>query len=387
VACRKDKRKATLFLRYGADTPDKTKEREVAIMKTHKVQDSVVKGKEIFVGLEDSKKTWKIAVRCDKMVIHRVSMEARYPVLIQYLRNKFPECSIHLMYEAGFKGFNLYDELTEDGINCVVIPPHVVTQPKVNRVKTDKRDALRLALVLENHDFKDPCHIPDKERREDRQITRTLIAMQKDIIRTRNRIRKFLDFHGIEVSLPDRWGREEFRALKELSLSEPLRISLSILLTQLEELWIHQTSLRTALRQLCRKERYEKAFKIAKSLPGIGWFTAIRFVLEMGEDLSRFTSGKKIASFVGLTCSEYSTGETVSKGSITGMGSGFIRSTLIENSWIAIRKDPVLLSKFTRIWRGGGSKKKAIIAVARTLIVRFRACVLSGTPYTVGVVQ
>jgi transposase len=356
-------------------------------MNTRRVQDFVVKGKEVFVGLEDSKKTWKIAVRSEKMVSHRVSMEAKYPVLIQYLRNKFPECRIHLMYEAGFKGFNLYDELTEDGIDCVVIPPHVVTQPKVNRVKTDKRDALRLALVLENHDFKDACHVPDKERREDRQITRTLIAIQKDIIRTRNRIRKFLDFHGIEVFFPDRWARKEFQALKELPLSEPLRISLNILLTQLEQLWAHQVSLRTVLRQLCRKERYHKAFQIAASLPGIGWFTAIRFILELGEDLSRFTSGKKIASFVGLTLSEYSTGETVAKGGITGMGSGFIRSTLIENSWMAIRKDPVLLSKFTRIWRGSGSKKTAIVAVARTLIVRLRACMISGTPYAAGVVQ
>ena len=161
-------------------------------MNTRKVQDFVVKGKEVFVGLEDSKKTWKRAVRSDKMLIHRVSMEAKYPVLVRYLRNKFPEGTIRLRYEAGFKGFNLYDQLTEDGIDCVVIPPHVVTEPKVNRVKTDKRDANRLALVLQNHDFTAPCHVPDKERREDRQVTRTLIAIQKDTIRTRNRIRKFL---------------------------------------------------------------------------------------------------------------------------------------------------------------------------------------------------
>ncbi len=353
--------------------------------KTYRLQDYVVKGKEVFVGLEDSKRTWKLAVRSEKMVIHQVSMEAEYPVLIGYLRNKFPDCIIHLMYEAGFKGFNLYDQLTEDGIDCVVIPPHVVTEPKVNRIKTDKRDARRLALVLENHDFKDGCHVPDKERREDRQVSRTLIALQKDIIRTRNRVHRFLEFHGIEVPFPNRWGREEFRALKKIELSEPLRISLDIFLTQLEELWTHQLSLRAALRKLCKKERYHKAFTIARSLPGIGWFTAIRFVLELGEDLSRFTSGKKIASFVGLTCSEDSTGETEHKGRITGMGPGFIRATLIENSWAAIRKDPVLLAKFTRVWHASGNRKKAIVAVARIVIVRFRACVISGTPYRIGV--
>jgi len=356
-------------------------------MNTRRVQDFVVNGKEVFVGLEDSKRTWKLAVRCEGMVIHRASMEAKYPVLIRYLRNKFPGCQIRVIYEAGFKGFNLFDRLAEDGIDCVVIPPHMVTEPKTNRVKTDKRDANRLSLIMENHDFKDPGHVPDRERREDRQISRTLIAMQKDVIRTRNRIRKLLDFHGIEVSFPDRWGRDEFRALKKLSLSDPLRISLDILLTQLEELWAHQKSLRAALRRLCRKERYAKAFTIAKSLPGIGWFTAIRLILELGEDLSHFTTGKKIASFVGLTCSEHSSGETEVKGHITGMGSGFIRATLVENSWAAIKKDPVLLAKFSRVWRASGSKKKAIVAVARVLIVRLRACVLAGTPYAMGVVH
>jgi len=133
-------------------------------MNIRRVQDFVVKGKEVFVGLEDSKKTWKLAVRSDRMLIHRVSMEAKYQVLIRYLTNKFPEWVIHLIYEAGFKGFNLFDRLTEDGIDCVVIPPHMVTEPKVNRVKTDKRDANRLALILENHDFKDASGQGEKGR-------------------------------------------------------------------------------------------------------------------------------------------------------------------------------------------------------------------------------
>ena len=64
------------------------------------------------------------------------------------------------------------------------------------------------------------------------------------------------------------------------------------------------------------------------------------------------------------------------------MGSGFIRSALIENSWTAVRKDPVLLDKFRRVWKATGNRKKAITAVARMLIVRLRACIISGTLYT-----
>jgi transposase len=175
--------------------------------------------------------------------------------------------------------------------------------------------------------------------------------------------------------------------LKELHVSEPVKTSLDILLALLEQLWEHQKHLRDALRALCRKERYKRAFALAMSLPGIGWFTAIRLVLEFGEDLSHFSTGKKIASFVGLTASEHSTGETEHRGRITGMGSGFIRAALVESSWIALRKDPALLAKFMRVWKGRGSKKKAIVAVARVLIVRLRACLVTGTPYVVGTVK
>jgi transposase len=199
----------------------------------------------------------------------------------------------------------------------------------------------------------------------------------------------FLYCHGIEVAFAskDKWGRDEFLALKDLPLSESLKISLNTLVVMLEEAWIHQKELRAYLLRLCRKERYRKAYEIAKSIPGIGWYTAIRLVLELGEDLSRFTNGKQITGFVGLGCGEHSTGETERKGHITGMGSGFIRATLIENAWAAIRKDPVLLDKFNRVRGNSKSKKKAIVAVACMLIVRFRACIISGKPYELGVVR
>lgn len=185
-------KKATLFLKEIVVDEHHNIKKGSSPMNTQRIQDFVMKGKEVFVGFEDSKKTWKIAVRCEKMLIHQVSMEAKYPVLIQYLRNKFSECTIHLVYEAGFKGFNLYDQLTDGGIDCVVVPPHLVTEPKVNGVKTDKRDARRLALILENNDVPSFCNVSDRERREDRQISRTF---------------------------------KEFQALKELPLCEPLKIS------------------------------------------------------------------------------------------------------------------------------------------------------------------
>jgi transposase len=183
------------------------------------MQDFIVKGKRIFVGLEDSKRTWKLCVRSQGGIIAETSMPAQYDNLRNYLRGNYPECEIMVMYEAGFGGFWLHDLLRGDGIECFVTPAHTVTQAKVNRVKTDKGDARRLALILENNDYV-CCHVPDKEHREDRQISRTLSQIQNKITATKNQIRKFLDWHGLNGDLPSgAWKAADYRKLKSLKLS------------------------------------------------------------------------------------------------------------------------------------------------------------------------
>jgi transposase len=353
-----------------------------------KMQDYILRGKKIFVGIEDSKSTWKVCVRSGGQEVAYTSMPTHYSGLLAYFRKRFPECQIHCIYEAGFKGFGLHDRLVQDGIECTVTPPHLVTQAKVSRVKTDKRDARRLAKVLECGDYS-RCYVPDAERREDRQISRTRIGIQSDIVAVKNRVKMMLYFHGIRVDFAEKstWTPKHFRQLRTIAVGENILLSLGIWVDQLESLWKSRDTLRKQLRMLAQKERYKKTFGIIQSLPGIGWFTAIRLVLEWGEDLSRFTSGKHIASFIGLTAKEDSTGETVQRGGITHLGSGFVRSWFVESAWTAIRKDPALLDKFNRVWGACGKKKVAIVAVARMLAVRLRACVLSGKPYVVGVIQ
>ena len=90
----------------------------------------------------------KLCVRCEGMIIHETSMPAKYDSLRSYLKNRYPGCRIEVMYEAGFGGFWLHDRLESDGVACVVTPAHKVTQEKVNKVKTDKIDARRLARKL-----------------------------------------------------------------------------------------------------------------------------------------------------------------------------------------------------------------------------------------------
>jgi transposase len=352
-----------------------------------KMQDYIIKGKEVFIGLEDSKRTWKICVRCDHQEIHRFSMPTNYSMLLSHIRNKFPQCTVSVMYEAGFKGFGLADKLRNDRIECIVTPPHTVTEEKTNKVKTDKRDARRLATNLENHDYK-ACFIPDRELLEDRQISRTLIGFQSDIHRVKNRIKMFLYFHDITVPFQNAktWTPKHFAALRKLSISGSLQKMLTLMVEQLEWLSKRKSECKEALEKLSEKERYKKAFTIIKSVPGIGWFTAIRLVLEWGEDFSRFKTSKSIGNFLGLTGSEDSTGETQLKGGITHQGSPHVRSWLIECAWTAIRCDQVLLGKYKRVVASCGKTNVAIAAVARKIATRIRACVLSGKEYQIGVI-
>ena len=179
-----------------------------------KIQEHVLKGKRIFVGLEDSKKTWKICVRCDQMVVHEASMPASYEVLKAYLKRHFPECKIRLIYEAGFSGFGLHDQLIQNGMECVVTPAHTVTQEKNSRVKTDKIDAKRLAKNLENQDFK-ACFVPSQKQREDRQVSRTLDQIQRKITSTKNQIRRCLEFHGLDRFFKSgAWMTKDYRLLE-----------------------------------------------------------------------------------------------------------------------------------------------------------------------------
>ena len=192
-----------------------------------KIRNYVVRDKHVYIGLEDSKRTWKLCVRSEGMVVHELSMPAEFENLLKYLQDGYPGCEIQLIYEAGFSGFWLHDLLVAEGIDCVVTPPHKVSQEKVRRVKTVRVDARRLARNLETGDYT-RCHVPDRERREGRQISRTLSQIQRSIVVTKNRIRKFLDFHGLNRGLPaGAWSAGQYARLGELSLSEGLQMCLA----------------------------------------------------------------------------------------------------------------------------------------------------------------
>lgn len=133
------------------------------------------------------------------------------------------------------------------------------------------------------------------------------------------------------------------------------------------------------IRELADSEPYREPVTWLSSLPGIGKFTAIELLLELG-DLDRFDKSEQLAAYVGLTPSEHSSGCFVRRGHISRCGRGAVRGRLVEASWIAIRFDQGLREVYERIRaRGGG--KKAIVAVARRLLLRARRLILDGRCY------
>jgi transposase len=359
-----------------------------------KIRDYILKDQKIYVGLEDSKKSWKVCVRSGKVVVQRISIEADYTILSNYFRKNFPECKITVMYEAGFRGFNLHDNLVADGWNSVVTPPHTVTQEKCSKKKNDTIDADRLAKNLESGDYKE-CHVPERIVREDRQISRLYSQIQSDITRTCNRIRRAMEYHGLEKHFPaGTWTRRDYldaeKTVEKIIIGESLRFSLLLLFRELRQLREYQKDVLKQLRKLATAERYKRAVQLLRSAPGIGQLTSIRLSLEWG-DVGRFKRKEEFAAFLGLIPSDYSTGDNEHLGHITKQGNRQVRSWLIECAWVAIRHDPVLLEKFNRVAKDGQGvmkfKKMAIVAVARKLAIRLRGILLSGEPYQIGLIE
>jgi len=114
-------------------------------------------------------------------------------------------------------------------------------------------------------------------------------------------------------------------------------------------------------------------------VPGLGIISAMEILTELGE-VERFQTSKELSSYLGLTPSEYSTGERIRHGKITRCGNKRVRTALVEASWKAIAKDPALRVKYERIKNRRGAKR-AIVAVARVLSGKIRRVLLDKTPY------
>jgi transposase len=138
------------------------------------------------------------------------------------------------------------------------------------------------------------------------------------------------------------------------------------------------------LRTLSKDPAYSRYYQQLCAVRGIGLITAMTYILEI-YDFARFKKSTHFSSFLGFTPSQHSSGEHVHLGHISRQGNAHLRQVLVECAWTVIRHDPHLRDKYDRIRSRGTNGKKAIVAVARSLAVRLRRCLLDETDYVIGV--
>jgi len=345
----------------------------------------LAKGEAIFVGIDLHKKTWHVTIRTADVELFNSNIPGKWDAL-KYQLIKYKSHPIHAVYEAGYFGFWIHDHLVNFGADCIVTPPSLIPLEYGNKVKTDRRDSSKLALLLAKGMLK-RVHVPTKEERFHRQVTRRRRQLVNDRVRTQSRIKAELQLYGIDLPHPSgKWTQVYFENLSRIRFKNYwMQQGFNQLLEQyrfLDNQIGQQTKL---IRELSEEPRYKDKVKILCTIPGVGILVAMELLLEL-QDISRFQKADQLAAYVGLTPSQYSSAEKIRMGRITCIGKKVLRAMLVQASWQLIRKDGVMREKYQKIKaRGGG--KRAIIAIARTLVIRMRRLLLDEVPYVSGIIS
>lgn len=328
------------------------------------------KGKTVYLGIDVHKKTYAVTAICEKIVIKKATLPANPEGLVTFCRKYFPGSVIKSAYEAGFSGFHLHRILEKHGIQNLVVHAAGIEVAVGDKVKTDKRDSLRIASHLEGNRLKG-IHIPSEEREEKRALTRLRSTLVEHRTSVGSQIKALLHQYGLitptsKTQISMKW----LESLKTLPMREGVRYALD----HLVGLWKDLTErIKKINAEISKQATEDEALeKIYRSAPGIGPIGA-RVLANEVEDMSHFNNERELFSYTGLTPSEHSSGGHVRKGHISRQGKPIIRKILVLAAWRVVKKDVCLRETFERIAHRAGSKR-AIVAVARRLMGHIRAC-------------
>lgn len=327
-------------------------------------------GKTIYLGIDVHKKTYSVTAVLDNQVIKRDTLMANPERLVEYCRKYFPGAKIISAYEAGFSGFCLHRFLKSSGIDNKVVHPASIEVAARDRVKTDRRDSLKIATQLAAGRLKS-IYIPSIQREEYRSITR----LREVFLRHRNRIgcqlkSLLLQSGNVSYYQDQKCSKGWMESLLEQKETGQIWYSIK----QYAKAWLEMHAKIKEIESIMKlqAQKDQDIEKIYRSVPGIGPVAARILANELG-DMSQFSNEKKLFSYIGLTPCEYSSGEHKRQGHISRQGRSLLRKILIQVSWMAIKKDDYLALVFENICKRAGAKR-AIVAVARRLIGRIRAC-------------
>jgi transposase len=247
-----------------------------------------------------------------------------------------PVKELRACYEAGPTGYVLYWQLTQLGVDCQVIAPSLVPTKAGDRVKTDRRDAEKLARCHRAGDLTS-VWVPNAAQEALRDLVRAREAAKRDQLKARHRLGKFLLRHGRQR--PDgvkAWTKKHREWIKSQVRFEEaaLEATLADYLEEVDHVAERIVKLDKAIDGAIQQAPAEirAVIEALQALRGVAQATAATIVSELGS-LSRFPTAPQLMGYSGLVASEHTTGNRVQRGGLTKTGNGHLRRVMVEAAW------------------------------------------------------
>jgi transposase len=345
-----------------------------------------------FVGMDVHKESIDLAIADAREARHygRVGGDA---ASVDRAIRKLRSVHRHLtfVYEAGPCGFWLYRRLKAQGLECIVVSPSMTPRNAADRVKTDRRDALKLARLARAGEL-EPIYVPDACDEAMRDLVRAredAVCMQRQ---ARQRLQALLLRNEIRYVGKTPWTRAHRRWISGLKLPNPAQqIAFEEYVQAVQEATERLERFAKAIAAELEHWRWRPVVEALQALRGVSATHAVRIIVELG-DLARFGSPRKLMGYLGLIPSENSSGPRRRQGSITKAGNSSARRAMVEAahgyayparvSWVIARRQTGLpksvcdtawqaqlrlCARFRRLAARRVPRNKIVVAIAREL--------------------
>ena len=250
-----------------------------------------------------------------------------------------------LCYEAGPTGFELHRRLLAAGYENEVVAPSLIPTKAGDRIKTDRRDARKLARCLRAGDLT-AVYVPDEATEALRDLERARNAAKKAETVARHQLGKFLLRHGRRWTGGSNWTCRHMAWIRSQTFEHEAQTRvLHDAIRTLDDATERVRRLMADIEELIEISTLAPLVKALQSLRGVATLSAVVIAAEIG-DLRRFDSAGAFMSYLGLVPSENSTGSSQRKGRITRTGNRHVRRILVEAAWHYLK--PPNMSKALR---------------------------------------
>ena len=293
--------------------------------------------KVLFVGLDVHAETIAVAVAEQGGEVRSLGVIPNRLESIRKIVHKLGQVQqLRACYEAGPTGYVLYWQLTQLGVACEVIAPSLVPTKAGDRVKTDRRDAEKLARCHRAGELT-AVRVPSAAQEALRDLVRAREAAKKDQLKARHRLGKFLLRHGRQRPEGIKaWTKKHREWIKSHVRFEEaaLEATLADYVEEVDHVATRIVKLEKAIDEAIRQAPPEirAVIEALQALRGVAQTTAASIVSEVGS-LSRFPTAPQLMGYSGLVASEHTSGNRVQRGGITKTGNGHLRRVLVEAAW------------------------------------------------------